>query len=85
MSSTIDLSDIEAENSVIGPRCTVPSLAQRLTDADAEKYREALARPKKGPGMIEDAAIARWLGRRDVRVAGQTIGRHRSGQCGCRE
>lgn len=83
MSDVVDISDIEVENSVVGPRCTVPGLAERLTPEDAAKYRKALARPKKGQGMIEDAAIARWLGKRDVRVAGQTIGRHRSGTCGC--
>jgi hypothetical protein len=79
-----DLSEFESLNSRTGRnRCTVATAADRLTEAERDLYTTALARPFEGADKVEHAAIARWLQKRGIGIAGSTIGRHRLGMCGC--
>lgn len=86
--TTPDLSELTALNSRTGRnRCTVPTVAANLSDTDRVTYLAALEAPTEGPGYVEHAAIERWLRKRDINLAAQTIGRHRGRRtgsgCGC--
>ena len=88
MTTTPDLSELTALNSRNGRnRCTVPGVGDQLSDTDRVTYLAALDAPTDGPGHVEHAAIERWLRKRNIHIAAQTIGRHRGRRtgsgCGC--
>jgi len=74
------MDDFEAEKakSLKGPSCSVQEAYSVLQKPDADELRDALVRPE-----ISAAVISRVLARHGVKVGGQTIARHRRGDCSC--
>lgn len=74
------MDDFEAEKakSTKGPRCSVGDAYAALQKPDAEELRDALVRPE-----ISAAVISRVLARQGIKIGGQTIARHRRGECSC--
>lgn len=60
--------------------CSVSVVLRDLNDDDRRKLEAALASDE-----VRHAAISKWLAKRDYRVGGQTISRHRKGECHCHE
>jgi 3-methyladenine DNA glycosylase Tag len=61
-----------------GTTCTVTSLLQSLSPSEQAELTEALA------SSVQSSALSRALANRGHRIAGQTINRHRRGECQCR-
>ena len=71
--------EIEAENTHVGPRCTVAVILDELTPEDAAALRAAFSKQ-----AFTAAAIARTLRKRGHRITDGTVQRHRKGECSCR-
>jgi hypothetical protein len=70
----------EAQQSTVtkGTTCTVTVLLQSLSPSEQAELIEALE------SSVQSFALSRALANRGHRIAGQTIGRHRRGECQCR-
>lgn len=69
---------LAAESGRPGPICTVATLLAALPPEDAATLTEALASP-----LYTSAKIERALRAEGHRIAAQTLGRHRKGECAC--
>jgi hypothetical protein len=58
--------------------CSIAVALSQLDDPEAEKLRAALA-----ADWLPHTAIQKWLAGHGVKVAEQTVGRHRNGKCSC--
>ena len=75
----VDLSEFEVLSQPRRAQCSIAVAFQTLDDPEEqEKLGAALAAPG-----ITHAAINRWLQARGIKIAEQTIGRHRDGRCSC--
>lgn len=73
------LAAIQAEASYKGPQCTVKTTLDKLDKADRDDLVAAMA-----DNDIESTKIARVLQQqRGLRISGDTIRRHRKGECAC--
>lgn len=63
-----------------GGTCTVACIARTLTDDDLEWLTDALA---THPDHTPSTAIARTLTAAGHPIKGQTVARHRRGECTC--
>lgn len=70
--------DVAEERRAPGGRCSVPTVLASLPEDVRIDLEDAL-----GDGAISGFAIARALSRRGVVLPGQTIQRHRRGDCRC--
>jgi hypothetical protein len=77
----IDLSEIEAMNGHVGGKCLTGALLRGdepgLSDNERKTLEAALT------SHHQSTAIAKWLRTKGVRIAPQTLGRHRNGNCLC--
>lgn len=64
-----------------GNGCTVGIALAKITPADADALRAAMALPKE---VARHTVIARHLARlADMKMLDQTVARHRAGECSC--
>lgn len=75
-----DLSEFEAIAERHPKVCTVARALARLDKKDRAAADAALLAEHIG-----DNTIARWFGLRNVRIGNQSVGRHRKGECCCRD
>ena len=72
--------EISGEVGHMGGQCTVTTALNRLTPAKRKQFLAEMAGPPDGRGN----AIAKVLGRHSkVKLTGQTVNRHRKGECAC--
>ena len=69
---------IAAQVKPAGPKCSVRTLIETLPESDRKVMVEALANP-----AILASQLARAIETTGTRMLGQTIARHRRGECGC--
>lgn len=72
--------EIAAESRIAGGKCTVAAALAALPPAKRREFEAELAGPPDGRGN----AIAKVLSRHSqLKIGGQTINRHRKGECNC--
>lgn len=70
--------EVAAQSNVHKPRCTIGIALDKLSKADRAEAVEVIA------GDAQGSAIARVLSARTgERISGQTVNRHRRGECSC--
>jgi hypothetical protein len=71
------LEEAQAVTASKGVPCSVATLMHRLRPEEQAELTEALA------SLVDGMALSRALANRGHRIAGQTLNRHRRGECQC--